>query len=803
MTDEVLTEAPPAKLDVPVCRDFNVAQEFRAAAPAGDGTETLDAGDVSPGTMYGHFATFNQWYRIRSFWEGDFLERIAPGSFKRTINNRSDMSPVRVLLDHGYDPQLGDKPIGIPSVLEEKAAGPYGEVPLFAGVPQMIVEGLRAGAYGQSFAFNVLQDRWVEDPEASGWEDPGRSDWADLPQRTIEEVRLHEFGPTPFPANPGADAGLRSATDHFYERMRRRDPDTVEQYMARAVMLRTGERLVKPTVIDLKTKPVDTPDKPPAAKRTIPVPSKVQTEDSPKSHSVDSPPKALPDSRTKRHSEASPKTTSRKEGIPVMADDDLMTATERSARQSEISARLTEIDNEHNGAELPEELQTEWDSLSSEFDRHAAAIEADTKRKARIADLAKRQEGERAESARSAPAVHRRPDNIYDLAGIRQAARSIDEMPHLLKENALRSIDEARFHFTGDLAKRGQSQESAKENLRNLLEFVDDENGKLARRLLVTGSPLYARAFGKFIAAQSTMGLSTEEQRALAVGAASTGGFAVPYQLDPTLILTSAAAINPFRRIARIEQITGKEWDGLTTAGITVSRAAEAAQASDNAPTLAQPVVKAERVQGFVPFSIEADQDWARLQTEMTRLLNEAKDVEEASSFLLGNGVSPNANGLLDPTAGITGASDVVANTITAAAVYGLENALPVRYRANARFMAAKAIYNAIRQLDTQGGAQMWERIGAGQPAQLLGYPAEENSNMPSNPTPALNDRWMVLGDFSQFLIVDRMGMEVDLIPHLFGANFRPTGQRGIYALWRNNSKVLNVDAFRVAKRTT
>jgi hypothetical protein len=51
----------------------------------------------------------------------------------------------------------------------------------------------------------------------------------------------------------------------------------------------------------------------------------------------------------------------------------------------------------------------------------------------------------------------------------------------------------------------------------------------------------------------------------------------------------------------------------------------------------------------------------------------------------------------------------------------------------------------------------------------------------------------MVLGDFRYFIIVDRIGMDVELIPHLFGASGRPLGQRGIYAIWRNNSAVGDV----------
>jgi predicted phage gp36 major capsid-like protein len=39
--------------------------------------------------------------------------------------------------------------------------------------------------------------------------------------------------------------------------------------------------------------------------------------------------------------------------------------------------------------------------------------------------------------------------------------------------------------------------------------------------------------------------------------------------------------------------------------------------------------------------------------------------------------------------------------------------------------------------------------------------------------------------------------MSVELVPHLVGANHRPTGQRGLYAYWRNTSAVLVPNAFR------
>ena len=61
----------------------------------------------------------------------------------------------------------------------------------------------------------------------------------------------------------------------------------------------------------------------------------------------------------------------------------------------------------------------------------------------------------------------------------------------------------------------------------------------------------------------------------------------------------------------------------------------------------------------------------------------------------------------------------------------------------------------------------------------------------------------LTIGDFSHFLIVDRVGLNVEVIPHLFHtANNRPSGQRSLYAYWRNTSDVLAWQAFRTLKVT-
>lgn len=189
------------------------------ASRADGGTDPAAAAvpaDGSLGTLEVNFSQFNTWYRIDSFWEGTFLERTVPGSFKKTIAERG--SQVKVLFNHGMDLNIGDKVLSVPQVIEERANGPYLEGSLFdTSYNRDLLPGLRAGAYGSSFMFEVLGESWNHDPGASSSNPDG------LPERTITEVRLHEAGPVTWPANPDATAGIRSGADWYAEQVQQRD----------------------------------------------------------------------------------------------------------------------------------------------------------------------------------------------------------------------------------------------------------------------------------------------------------------------------------------------------------------------------------------------------------------------------------------------------------------------------------------------------------------------------------------------------------------------------------------------------
>jgi HK97 family phage major capsid protein len=78
----------------------------------------------------------------------------------------------------------------------------------------------------------------------------------------------------------------------------------------------------------------------------------------------------------------------------------------------------------------------------------------------------------------------------------------------------------------------------------------------------------------------------------------------------------------------------------------------------------------------------------------------------------------------------------------------------------------------------------------------LLGRPVWESTAMAAALT--TGSKILVIGDWRYFVIVDRVGMDIEILPQLLGANRRPTGQRGLYAYWRNSSDVLSAAAFQV-----
>lgn len=484
-------------------------------------------------------------------------------------------------------------------------------------------------------------------------------------------------------------------------------------------------------------------------------------------------------------------------------ESSMQTIEELAARRDEIHERLTAIQTEHGASVLEADLQAEWDGLVEERKSIEQAIDAAEYRAAQLAEFAKDAE-RRVPIKRRLSSVGAResriPQNIWALEEYRTMAARADELPGLFRDGAMRALELATFPH------ERVKKEDAQTHVARLLDVTDKDNsrGAIAQLILSTGAPPYQRAFGKYLAgAEAT--LTNEERLAVeqvhaAQRAMSTttteGGYAVPFFLDPTVIPTSDVSVAPYRAISRIETITGETWKGVTSAGVTASYGTEASEASDDAPDFAQPEATVDKAKVFVPFSLEIGQDFGSLQSELARMIAEAKDNLEADKFTNGAGHASNEPEGLLVGAAAQWVDTAGSNAFAVADVYSVKNSVGMRWRARGRFLAEASIYDLARQFDTGGGASMWVQLAADRPATLIGYPALECSALSAN-----LDDWdpiLVFGDFNQFLIVDRIGLSIELIPHLFGAAHRPTGQRGVFAYWRNTSQVLVPEAFAI-----
>lgn len=368
-----------------------------------------------------------------------------------------------------------------------------------------------------------------------------------------------------------------------------------------------------------------------------------------------------------------------------------------------------------------------------------------------------------------------------------------------LRSRALTAIDDAGDEITA------KQQERAERLVRG------DRRGRIAQHILLTGSPEYARAFESLLANSGNPALLdgdelaayklAEAHRRAMTLTDSAGGFLVPFTLDPTIILTNAGSANPFRQISTVRTITTDTWNGVSSAGITAGWLAESTEASDNSPSFGQPTITPKKAAAWVQGSFEvlADSGFA---AEVGPLLADAKDNLEAAAFATGSGTGQ-PKGVVTAVSAVSGSvvASAAALAYSVADVYALDSALPPRHRntASPSWVASKAVINKTRQFDQYGGSSFWANLGMGQPEQLLGAPIHESSVMAADPA-AANALPLIVGDFRQYYIIDRVGMTMVYEPLVKGSNGRPTGEAGWFCYWRVGADVVNPDAFRLLK---
>jgi HK97 family phage major capsid protein len=459
-------------------------------------------------------------------------------------------------------------------------------------------------------------------------------------------------------------------------------------------------------------------------------------------------------------------------------------------RLTEIEAEMKELDSEAGDGDLDEEQRSTWEELDGEHNELALAT-----RKAK--------RGERLRVSRAkwdSIQVGGRKDDPWE-----GDVRVIPERQALSRARQVVDNKEIGGHLRAD----------QKEHLDKLLRTrnASMDGDVLARLLLATQDPHYRSAFQKY--ASNSQAFTSEEataievvrqtKRALSIGgsAGADGGFAVPVLIDPTIIMTAQGSVNDILRLARVETITTNEWKGVSSAGVTWKFDAEAAEATDNSPSVAQPTVTTKRADGFIPFSIEIGMDWPGFAEQMSGLLSEGYN--ELLADKLTTGTSANSpSGLIAKLVTITNSRVPLdtAATIQGSDIYGLWAALPQRFRRqpNTAWMSSTDVQNTIRQLGTVDPNFSVDITQEAIP-RLFGREYPMNDYMADVPASGTGlQPLLVVGDFRGYVVAQRAGMTVEFIPMLMGSNNRPTGERGWFAWARVGANVVNPAGFRLLR---
>jgi HK97 family phage major capsid protein len=284
----------------------------------------------------------------------------------------------------------------------------------------------------------------------------------------------------------------------------------------------------------------------------------------------------------------------------------------------------------------------------------------------------------------------------------------------------------------------------------------------------------------------------------MSLGTGSAGGFLVPYELDPNILISSAGSVDPIRTVARVTQTAYNEKRFVTSAGVVSSWDAEAADVSDDSPTLTQPTVVCHKGAAYVQVSYELDED-SDIAQQLGELFADSKAQLEATAFTLGTG-SGQPWGVVQRIVASHAGSIIATgtNALAAADVFTNQNSLPARWRPRARFMANLSIINGYRVLPKGAGLADSLVDDSGPRPRMAGWEVVENSNMDGALNASAADYVLLSGDFRQYAIVDRIGTSIIPVPVVVGTNRRPTGERGWYLHWRTGGDVLIGDAFRL-----
>ncbi len=304
-----------------------------------------------------------------------------------------------------------------------------------------------------------------------------------------------------------------------------------------------------------------------------------------------------------------------------------------------------------------------------------------------------------------------------------------------------------------------------------------------------------------------------EEMKALYAGDATTGGFfaSTDYQAE---VQAYRLLISQMRTICRKQSTSGEsvKYPALGN-DVSVSWATETANYLESSdPTLNMINIPVHEMRGLIRISEQNMEDsMFDLETFVKERLGMAFAKKEGAAFINGNG-NGQPRGLLSypikasasyagGSAGKNNVTDAipyvpsgVAGNITADSVLNVFMDLKSFYAPGASWVLTRGTLNTIRLFKDSMNRPLWQPFAASNlPSTIYDRPYVE---MPDMPEIAANAYCLAVGDFSNYLIVDRVTLNMRQLNELYAV----AGLVGFIARMRVGGDVLLSESFRLLK---
>ncbi len=396
-----------------------------------------------------------------------------------------------------------------------------------------------------------------------------------------------------------------------------------------------------------------------------------------------------------------------------------------------------------------------------------------------------------------------------------------------------KKIGEALTSKTGNMpAEYKESFDRMNERINELMDEVKKRQVEAQRPPLAGGQKAQSPATAAFIKAIRHGGRLDEltpeekslivpafmpqEQKAMFAGDATTGGFFASVDFVNEL-QAYKLLLSPMRKICRVQQTSGEKVQMPSLVNDTSAYWAVEQQSflDSQDPTLAMVNIPVHEMRGLLKISQQNLEDSLfNLEDFMKERLGLKFAQKEGQAFINGDG-NGKPRGLLSypikSTASYSGGSagknnvtDAIpyvpsgqASAITADSVLNVFMDLKSAYAQNATYIFTRATLNTLRLFKDNQNRPLWQPFAAGGlPASIYDRPYIE---MPDMPEVAANAYPIAVGDFSNYLIADRITLNVQQLNELFAVQ----GLVGFIARMRVGGDVLLPESFRLLKVAT